>query len=189
MAISKLRCLVAAIFALLLTASALPTAAWAAEGLHPEGRDVRRRLEDDARGSERRNDEALARSREPWRGQDLTDRPKIEFNDAAGLEAGINARKLQRLSTELYLRRNEEGLYGLGEGSRAQAESLGQDWVGPNSRLSSDKKALVSADGSRVYRSPEFKPRQGREQANFERRVPDGSGWKIVSNGHLDIKD
>lgn len=79
--------------------------------------------------------------------------------------------------------------FGLGAGTRAQADELGAAWVGDGWRWSSDGKAMLSADGSRVYRPPAWKPKLGLYQANFVHAV-DGQVTRIpIGNGHLDILD
>jgi RHS repeat-associated protein len=79
-----------------------------------------------------------------------------------------------------------KGNFGLGTATAADAQKLGEAWVGPGSHIASDGKTLVSADGLRIYRPPSFKPNQGKVQANFERKVV--AGGQPVSNGHLDIR-
>ncbi|PRA75774.1 hypothetical protein CQ054_22655, partial [Ochrobactrum sp. MYb29] len=80
-----------------------------------------------------------------------------------------------------------------GAATRAEADELGEAWVGPRYRLASDGQTLVSADGLRQYRPPSSKPSspysQTGVQANFERRVEINGRWQIESNAHLDIKD
>jgi filamentous hemagglutinin len=61
----------------------------------------------------------------------------------------------------------------------------GRAWAGEGSKIASDGKTLVSADGLRQYRPPSFKPSMGRRQANFESRLVPRGQWQ--SNGHLDI--
>jgi hypothetical protein len=78
-----------------------------------------------------------------------------------------------------------KGNFGLGSGTRAEAERLGRAWVGDGAKLASDGKTLVSADGLRQFRPPSFKPNLGIEQANFEQRLAPSGQW--FSNGHLDI--
>ncbi len=79
--------------------------------------------------------------------------------------------------------------FGIGNGSREEADRLGKIWVGDGARPISDGTGLVSADGTRVYRFPKEKPNTPAEftntgvQANFE-ILKDG---KRVSNGHLDV--
>ena len=75
--------------------------------------------------------------------------------------------------------------------TRGQADRLGERWVGANpKRFSSPGGQFVtlrSADGSRQYRAPAYKPGQGAIQANLEWRgpgMPPGSNWH---NTHLDI--
>jgi len=78
-----------------------------------------------------------------------------------------------------------KGNFGLGSGTRADAEKLGRAWVGDGYKVASDGKTLVSSDELRQFRPPSFKPNLGMEQANFERRlIPEGQ-W--FGNGHLDI--
>jgi len=78
------------------------------------------------------------------------------------------------------------GNYGLGSASRREADTLGQDFVGPGfTRSKRDPRILISRDGLRQYRAPSFKPKLGRYQANFERRLKPGGGFG--ANGHLDI--
>ncbi|WP_240042436.1 filamentous hemagglutinin [Photorhabdus khanii] len=79
--------------------------------------------------------------------------------------------------------------FGIGNGSREEADRLGKIWVGDGARPISDGTGLVSADGTRVYRFPKEKPNTPAEftntgvQANFE-ILKDG---KRVSNGHMDV--
>ena len=73
----------------------------------------------------------------------------------------------------------------MGRASAVQADALGEAWVGPGRRSSSDGLAMVSQDGLRVYRYPKHKPSLGYSQANFEWR--DRPSGMPVGNGHLDI--
>ena len=90
----------------------------------------------------------------------------------------------EKASQELIDKRYEKGNFGIEAGNLAQAERLGRDWVGENARLSSNGKVLISKDGTRRFRGPEFKPDLGKTQANFERYNRDG---ERISNGHMDI--
>jgi len=80
-----------------------------------------------------------------------------------------------------------KGNFGIGSATRAEAEALGRAWVGPNPRVASDGRILVSRDGLRQYRPPEFKSTQGKVQANLEQRSPETTQWH--SNAHIDILD
>lgn len=84
-----------------------------------------------------------------------------------------------------------KGNFGLGSGTRAEADKLGKAWVGDGARVASDGKTLVSKDGLKVYRSPSAKPNSPHAttgvQANFERKIE--VGGRPISNGHLDILD
>lgn len=82
---------------------------------------------------------------------------------------------------------DHSGNFGLGTGTRDQAERAGRAWVGDDYRLSSNGSTLISRDGLRQYRPPKFKPREGRVQANFQERLAPEGEWQ--SNGHLDIED
>ncbi|MGP2518252.1 hypothetical protein [Yersinia sp. 2545 StPb PI] len=79
--------------------------------------------------------------------------------------------------------------YGVGSGSKEEADRLGQIWVGEGARPLSDGKGLISADGTRVYRYPASKPNTPQEisptgvQANFE-TLKDG---QKIGNGHMVI--
>lgn len=84
-----------------------------------------------------------------------------------------------------------KGNFGLGSGSRAEADKLGKAWVGDGARVASDGKTLVSKDGLSVYRPPSAKPNSPHAttgvQASFERKIE--VGGRPISNGHLDIVD
>jgi hypothetical protein len=80
----------------------------------------------------------------------------------------------------------EKGNFGMGSADAATADRLGEAWVGPGARLATDGKTLVSRDGLRTYRPPSYKPKLGKTQANFERKVM--ARGRPVANGHLDIK-
>lgn len=83
--------------------------------------------------------------------------------------------------------KNGKGNFGVGSGTLQEAEAAGRSWVGPNAKLSSDGKILVSEDGLRQFRPPSFKPNLGMYQSNFEwRNVPHGR-WQ--GNGHMDVTD
>ncbi len=106
----------------------------------------------------------------------------LESSGAAGV-----ADDLPELSGILRDAADGKGNFGVGSATREQANAAGQAWVGPNSRVASDGKTMVSGDGMRVFRPPATKPRLGKVQANFEQKViPDG---QPISNGHLDITD
>ena len=96
--------------------------------------------------------------------------------------------------------------YGIGSGTRAEADQLGQIWVGDGTKLNSKGNGLISADGTRAYRFPSEKPNTPSEynptgtQANFEtyeyRNVQDKKGnWSKepkrlrTGDGHLIITD
>jgi hypothetical protein len=78
-----------------------------------------------------------------------------------------------------------KGNFGLGSASSADADVLGEAWVGENPTLASDGRTMVSEDGLRQYRPPTYKPQLDAWQANFEQRMPGTRGW--FTNGHLDI--
>ncbi|WP_413600406.1 hypothetical protein [Curtobacterium sp. Curtsp57] len=79
------------------------------------------------------------------------------------------------------------GMFGLQGATRAEAEMLGKEWVGPGAKLASDGKTWVSSNGLRQWRPPSYKPSRDEWQSNFESRdVPSGR-W--INNGHLNITD
>jgi RHS repeat-associated protein len=82
-----------------------------------------------------------------------------------------------------------KGNFGIGSATREQADAMGKAWVGSSYHISSDGKALISADGMRQYRSPILKPDLGKTQANFQRRFEGQKRREWQSNGHLDILD
>lgn len=85
--------------------------------------------------------------------------------------------------------------YGVGSGSKEEADRLGQIWVGEGARPTSDGTGLVSADGTRIYRSPKEKPNTPGSlnptgtQANFESYTKNIETGKMdkIGNGHLNI--
>ena len=82
-----------------------------------------------------------------------------------------------------------KGNFGIGAGTREQAEAMGKAWVGEGYKVSSDGKTLVSADGMRQYRPPSYKPNLDKVQANFERRFEGQTSKQWQGNAHLDITD
>lgn len=81
--------------------------------------------------------------------------------------------------------------FSIGTGTVAEANVLGQTWVGEGATLVSNQVAcpgcLVSADGTMIYRPPQPKSSQFAStgvQANFVRQTPSGT---IISNGHLNV--
>jgi filamentous hemagglutinin len=83
--------------------------------------------------------------------------------------------------------------YSIGTGSASEAEKLGQIWVGEGARpINGVPGGLISADGSRIYRPPTYKPNTPAEfnptgiQANFQTRDP--ITGQSLTNGHLVIK-
>ncbi|MCA7012404.1 VENN motif pre-toxin domain-containing protein [Dickeya dadantii] len=84
--------------------------------------------------------------------------------------------------------------YGVGSGTKAEAERLGQIWVGDGAKLVTNQKdcpgCLISADGLRIYRPPSEKPNAPAHlnptgtQANFVQQK-DG---KITGNAHMSIE-
>ena len=74
--------------------------------------------------------------------------------------------------------------YGIGSFDYAQTMAMGEAWVGPGYRVTSNG-FLVSADGLRQFRPPSYKPQLGKIQANFEQRLPGSTKWG--SNGHVDV--
>lgn len=83
-----------------------------------------------------------------------------------------------------------KGNFNLGQGTMSEADALSRAWVGPNYRVASDGKTLVSVDGLRIYRPPSPKNSPYATtgiQANFERLEVVKGRPTVISNGHLDI--
>ncbi len=86
--------------------------------------------------------------------------------------------------------------YGIGSGSRDEADRLGKIWVGDGAIPTTDGKGLVSADGLRVYRYPVSEPNAPEHlnptgvQANFETyQINPSTGERIrIGSGHMSIK-
>lgn len=89
--------------------------------------------------------------------------------------------------------------FSIGTGTAAEADRLGQIWVGDGAKLVGDQVncpgCLKSADGTRLYRPPTEKPNTPSQynptgvQANFQILSIDPLSGKSVtiSNGHLSI--
>ncbi|WP_267436752.1 VENN motif pre-toxin domain-containing protein [Erwinia psidii] len=85
--------------------------------------------------------------------------------------------------------------YGVGSGTKTEADRLGKIWVGDGAIPTTDGKGLVSADGLRVYRYPDAKPNAPINlnptgtQANFETyKINPATGERVrVGNGHMSI--
>jgi hypothetical protein len=81
--------------------------------------------------------------------------------------------------------------FSIGIGTTAEANTLGQAWVGDGATLVSNQVAcpgcLISADRTMIYRPPQPKSSPFSTtgvQANFVKQTPDGV---VLSNGHLNI--
>ncbi|WP_109419026.1 VENN motif pre-toxin domain-containing protein [Proteus terrae] len=83
--------------------------------------------------------------------------------------------------------------YGIGTGTRADSDKLGQIWVGDGAKSINGGTGLMSADGTRIYRYPAEKKKSTYAstgiQANFEMfKINPTTGDRVrVGNGHLDI--
>ncbi|MDB6375138.1 hemolysin [Photorhabdus bodei] len=85
--------------------------------------------------------------------------------------------------------------YGVGTGTRIDADRLGKIWVGDGARPTTDGTGLVSTDGTRVYRYPKEKPNAPISvnptgvQANFETyAIHPITGQKVkTGDGHLNV--
>ncbi|MDZ7277224.1 hypothetical protein N4G40_02860, partial [Pantoea eucrina] len=89
--------------------------------------------------------------------------------------------------------------FSVGTGTAAEADRLGNIWVGDGAKLVTNQKecpgCLVSADGTRLYRPPTEKPNTPTQynptgvQANFQvLEVNSTTGKSVtVSNGHMNI--
>ena len=169
----------------LLTASIIspysPQSSWAAEAFHPDG-DARRRAEaDDARSKERRDEDAIARSREPWRSQDNTNRPRQEFHDGNALEAKIEAQRRQaseareKIVENVYNHAYEEHSKEYGSVSSEQFKNIAMEHLehpddktdlhnGETTAYWSDKhQSVLIVNNKKPESSTMFKPERGKE--------------------------
>ncbi|MCE0461111.1 two-partner secretion domain-containing protein [Pseudomonas uvaldensis] len=94
-----------------------------------------------------------------------------------------------KLSGQLTEATKGKGNFGIGSGTREQADVMGKAWVGNGYKVASDGKTLISQDGLRQYRPPTYKPNRQETQANFEQRFPGQETKRWQSNAHLDITD
>ncbi|MGJ7612142.1 MULTISPECIES: hemagglutinin repeat-containing protein [unclassified Variovorax] len=83
--------------------------------------------------------------------------------------------------------------YNIGSGSVAEADQLGKTWVGDGAKRLSDSSGWMSADGTRIYRSPTQKSSSFATtgvQANFETyAINPITGQRVkTGNGHLNVK-
>jgi YD repeat-containing protein len=82
-----------------------------------------------------------------------------------------------------------KGNFSLGTSTAEDAQVLGEAWVGPGARETSDGSGMVSSDGLRVYRFPSEKPNSPYAntgvQANFESKMTPTA--RPYANGHLNI--
>lgn len=131
-------------------------------------------------------------------GKELKAAVNIEAASAVLPIAGV-ARPVQRvakgaedwakLSGQLRTAAKGKGNFGIGSGTREQADAMGKAWVGDGYNVASDGKTLISADGLRQYRPPSYKPRLDKTQANFEQRFAGQKSNRWQSNAHLDVTD
>ncbi|MCA3778775.1 MAG: hypothetical protein IOC39_05495 [Burkholderia sp.] len=113
-------------------------------------------------------------------GQDL----RVQLNqDNLGAIASQDARLSKAIKGDGTGNRN----FSIGTGTAADAERLGQIWVGDGARSMKDVSGgLVSADGTRTYRPPQAKDSPFAvtgTQANFQQF----QNGQMISNGHLNI--
>jgi len=95
----------------------------------------------------------------------------------------------EKMSSQLREAAKGKGNFNIGSATRAEANAMGEAWVGEGYKIASDGKTLVSKDGMRQYRPPTYKPKLKKYQANFEQRVPGQKSKRWQSNAHLDIID
>ena len=117
--------------------------------------------------------------------------PKAVLSAAESIWTSATAIRAEALFERNVLKNaaKNEGMFGLGESTAAQAEKLGRAWVGDGARVASDGKTLISSDGLRQYRPPSSKRESPLVptgvQANLESRPTANGKW--TNNGHLDI--
>ena len=112
----------------------------------------------------------------------------VYFSKNSGKEGagkgGESSEKVLRIVKEAG---EKKGFFGLGSGTRAEADAAGKAWIGKDARWSSKGNALISKDKLRQYRPPLLKKGKKIVQANLESRLVPKGDW--INNGHLDIID
>ncbi|MFM0191855.1 DUF6531 domain-containing protein [Paraburkholderia strydomiana] len=113
-------------------------------------------------------------------------KPEIEAKQCAQTPQQLTAEEMSGILRDAA---SNKGNTTLGTATAEDAQALGEAWVGPGARETSDGSGLVSADGLRVYRYPSSKPNSPYAttgvQANFESKMsPTGRPY---ANGHLNI--
>ena len=108
---------------------------------------------------------------------------KNSEKEGAG-KSGVSREKVSRIVKNAG---DKKGFFGLGSGTRAEADAAGRAWVGEGANWSSDGKAFVSQNKLRQYRPPSLKRGRGKIQANFQSRLIPKKNW--INNGHLEIID
>jgi hypothetical protein len=113
-------------------------------------------------------------------------KPEIEAKQCAEVPQQLTAEEMSGILRDAA---SNKGNTALGTATAEDAQALGEAWVGPGARETSDGSGLVSADGLRVYRYPSSKPNSPYAttgvQANFESKMsPTGRPY---ANGHLNI--
>lgn len=97
-----------------------------------------------------------------------------------------------RLAAAVKGSRTGNSNFSIGTGTAADADRLGKVWVGDGATRTSDGRGWISADGTRVYRSPVEKSSpyaMTGVQANFESySVNPVTGQRVkTGNGHLNV--
>jgi hypothetical protein len=158
-----------------------------------KGLDDRKADNDRKPGEDRPSEDRITKADEVGKKIDLTKPASAEVHDIDTLlrETGRGKDELHQrksaddLSREIIETRHEKGMYGLGTATADVVDRAGHDFVGRDAEISSNGTALVSKDGLRQYRFPEYKRKIDKTQANFERRNEPEGKW--ISNGHVDV--
>ncbi|WP_454805178.1 DUF6531 domain-containing protein [Paraburkholderia fungorum] len=113
-------------------------------------------------------------------------KPELEAKKCADVPPQLTTEKMSGMLRDAA---SGKGNFTLGKATAEDAQTLGEAWVGPGARETSDGSGMVSVNGLRVYRYPSSKPNSPYAntgiQANFESKMtPTGRPY---ANGHLNI--
>lgn len=113
-------------------------------------------------------------------------KPEVEAKKCADIPPQLTQEEMSGILRDAA---SGKGNFTLGTSTAEDAQALGEAWVGPGARETSDGSGMVSADGLRVYRFPSEKPNSPYAdtgiQANFESKMAPTS--RPYANGHLNI--
>lgn len=126
----------------------------------------------------------------------LAKETKAAWEDAGKAVKSAHITKVKWAKTLLQLAEKGRDNFGLGYATKEEVNFLGKIWAGLKPDVQSKTSygesfiSLTNILTKRRYRSPSWKPRDSKWQANFEREIIPGSiPRKFKHNGHVDITD